>query len=295
MKTFLRKPEWLKVRIRTTEGMVRVSKILKKHRLHTVCEEARCPNIHECWGSGTATFMILGDVCTRNCRFCAVKTGHPRRVVDHEEPQRVAQAVREIGLNYAIITSVTRDDLPDGGASIFAQTVREIKSASPDTIVEALIPDYLGEDLKVVLEAGVDVLGHNIEVVRRLTPKIRDRRASYERSLEVLRQAKAYRPDVFTKSGLMVGIGETEEEVYEAMRDLRAVNCDILTIGQYLQPTPKHVPVDRYVTPDEFKRYEKVGLEMGFLYVASGPLVRSSYKSAEYFVQKVLRAGQGTL
>ncbi len=295
MKTFLRKPEWLKVRIRTTEDMVRVSKILKKHRLHTVCEEARCPNIHECWGSGTATFMILGDVCTRNCRFCAVKTGHPRGVVDHEEPQRVAQAVREIGLNYAIITSVTRDDLPDGGASIFAQTVREIKSASPDTIVEALIPDYLGEDLKVVLEAGVDVLGHNIEVVRRLTPKIRDRRASYERSLEVLRQAKAYRPDVFTKSGLMVGIGETEEEVYEAMRDLRAVNCDILTIGQYLQPTPKHVPVDRYVTPDEFKRYEKVGLEMGFLYVASGPLVRSSYKSAEYFVQKVLRAGQGTL
>ncbi|RKY99732.1 MAG: lipoyl synthase [Candidatus Hydrothermota bacterium] len=295
MKTFLRKPEWLKVRIRTTEDMVRVSKILKKHRLHTVCEEARCPNIHECWGSGTATFMILGDVCTRNCRFCAVKTGHPRGVVDHEEPQRVAQAVREIGLNYAIITSVTRDDLSDGGASIFAQTVREIKSASPDTIVEALIPDYLGEDLKVVLEAGVDVLGHNIEVVRRLTPKIRDRRASYERSLEVLRQAKAYRPDVFTKSGLMVGIGETEEEVYEAMRDLRAVNCDILTIGQYLQPTPKHVPVDRYVTPDEFKRYEKVGLEMGFLYVASGPLVRSSYKSAEYFVQKVLRAGQGTL
>lgn len=278
-----RKPEWLKIRIRTNEDMVRVSRIIKRHRLHTVCEEARCPNIFECWGSGTATFMLLGDVCTRNCRFCAVKTGHPRGAVDRDEPRRVAEAVKEIGLSYVILTSVTRDDLPDGGASIFAETIRRIKELSPDTFVEALIPDYLDDNLKLVLDSGVDVIGHNIEVVRRITPLVRDRRAKYEKSLEVLRQAKAYRPDVYTKSGIMVGIGETEDEVYEAMQDLRAVGCDIVTIGQYLQPTPKHYPVHRYVTPEEFKRYEEKGMEMGFLYVASGPLVRSSYKSADYF------------
>ncbi len=278
-----RKPEWLKIRIRTNEDMVRVSRIIKRHRLHTVCEEARCPNIFECWGSGTATFMLLGDVCTRNCRFCAVKTGHPRGAVDRDEPRRVAEAVKEIGLSYVILTSVTRDDLPDGGASIFAETIRRIKELSPDTFVEALIPDYLDDNLKLVLDSGVDVIGHNIEVVRRITPLVRDRRAKYEKSLEVLRQAKAYRPDVYTKSGIMVGIGETEDEVYEAMQDLRAVGCDIVTIGQYLQPTPRHYPVHRYVTPKEFERYEEKGMEMGFLYVASGPLVRSSYKSADYF------------
>ncbi len=280
-----RKPEWLKIRIRTNEDMVRVSRIIKRHRLHTVCEEARCPNIFECWGSGTATFMLLGDVCTRNCRFCAVKTGHPRGAVDRDEPRRVAEAVKEIGLSYVILTSVTRDDLPDGGASIFAETIRRIKELSPDTFVEALIPDYLDDNLKLVLDSGVDVIGHNIEVVRRITPLVRDRRAKYEKSLEVLRQAKAYRPDVYTKSGIMVGIGETEDEVYEAMQDLRAVGCDIVTIGQYLQPTPRHYPVHRYVTPKEFERYEEKGMEMGFLYVASGPLVRSSYKSADYFMK----------
>ncbi len=278
-----RKPEWLKIRLRTNDDMVRISRIIKRHRLHTVCEEAKCPNIFECWGSGTATFMILGDVCTRNCRFCAVKTGHPRGAVDRDEPRRVAEAVREIGLSYVILTSVTRDDLPDGGASIFAETIRRIKESSPGTFVEALIPDYLGDNLKVVLDSGVDVLGHNIEVVRRITPLVRDRRAKYEKSLEVLRQAKEYRPDVYTKSGIMVGIGETEDEIYEAMEDLGKVNCDIVTIGQYLQPTPKHYPVHRYVTPEEFERYRVRGMEMGFLYVASGPLVRSSYKSADYF------------
>ncbi len=278
-----RKPDWLKIRLRTNDDMVRISRIIKRMRLHTVCEEARCPNIFECWGSGTATFMILGDVCTRNCKFCAVKTGHPRGVVDRNEPRRVAEAVKEIGLSYVILTSVTRDDLPDGGASIFAETIRLIKELSPNTFVEALIPDYLGERLKLVIDSGVDVLGHNIEVVKRISPKIRDRRASYDKSLEVLRQAKELSEKVYTKSGLMVGIGETEEEVYEALADLRDVGCDIVTIGQYLQPTPKHYPVQRYVTPEEFERYRQRGEEMGFLYVASGPLVRSSYKSADYF------------
>ncbi len=278
-----RKPEWLKIRLRTNDDMVRISRIIKKMRLHTVCEEARCPNIFECWGSGTATFMILGDVCTRNCRFCAVKTGHPRGVVDRDEPHRVAQAVKEIGLSYVILTSVTRDDLPDGGAYIFAETIRLIKEMSPNTFVEALIPDYLDERLEMVVNSGVDVLGHNIEVVKRISPLIRDRRASYEKSLNVLKQAKSLSDRIYTKSGLMVGIGETEEEVYEALEDLKSVGCDIVTIGQYLQPTPKHYPVQRYVTPEEFERYRKKGEEMGFLYVASGPLVRSSYKSADYF------------
>ncbi len=278
-----RKPEWLKIRLRTNDDMVRISRIIKKMRLHTVCEEARCPNIFECWGSGTATFMILGDVCTRNCKFCAVKTGHPRGVVDRDEPRRVAQAVKEIGLSYVILTSVTRDDLPDGGASIFAETIRLIKEMSPNTFVEALIPDYLDERLEMVVNSGVDVLGHNIEVVKRISPMIRDRRASYEKSLNVLKQAKSLSDRIYTKSGLMVGIGETEAEVYEALEDLKSVGCDIVTIGQYLQPTPKHYPVQRYVTPEEFERYRKKGEEMGFLYVASGPLVRSSYKSADYF------------
>ena len=286
-----RKPEWLKISLPSKGKYTEIKKILKELNLHTVCVEAKCPNLGQCWGEGTATFMILGDICTRYCKFCATKTGNPRGIVDKDEPRRVAIAVQEMDLDYVVITSVTRDDLPDGGASIFRQTIEEIRKIKPDVYIEVLVPDFGGvrENIKTVIEAEPTVFAHNVEVVRRLTPLVRDRRASYEKSLSVLNIAKELIPDILTKSGFMVGLGETFDEVIETMRDLRQKGVDFLTIGQYLKPSPKHLEVDRYVTPEEFKVYEKIGLDMGFKYVASGPLVRSSYRAGEFFIKKYLQ------
>ena len=250
---------------------------MKEWKLHTVCEEARCPNIGECWAHGTATFMLLGDVCTRNCGFCAVKHGRPLSV-DPEEPRRVAGAVSALGLRHVVITSVDRDDLPDGGASQFARTAEAIKETVPGCSVEVLIPDFQGNEaaLRTVLEAPIDVLNHNVETVPRLYRRVRPG-ARYERSLELLDRAKRIRPDVRTKTGLMLGLGEERPEVVGVLRDLVAIRCDILTLGQYLQPTARHLPVVRYVPPEEFSELRKEALAMGFRYVESGPLVRSSY------------------
>ncbi len=268
-----------------------VRNVLERYRLNTVCSSALCPNVFECWGAGTATFMILGDTCTRACRFCAVRTGNPRGRVDRDEPERVAAAVAELGLDYVVVTSVDRDDLPDGGASIFAETVRRIKEVSPGTLVEVLVPDFGGQEdsVRTVVRAGPDVFAHNIETVRRLTPTVRDRRASYDTSLRVLRLAKELGAPL-TKSGLMLGLGEEKGEVIEALRDMREVGVDIVTIGQYIRPTnsARHLPVARWVAPEEFREFEAMALQMGFKAVASGPLVRSSYRALETYVKSLI-------
>jgi lipoyl synthase len=270
-----RRPEWLKVRLPQAGAFAETRKIVSGNRLHTVCESARCPNIGECWGAGTATFMILGDVCTRGCSFCAVKTGRPTEL-DREEPERVAEAVASMPILHAVITSVNRDELPDGGASIFAATIRAIRRRSPKVSVEVLIPDFMGDRaaLDIVLDEKPDVLNHNIETVPRLYRKVRPQ-ANYSRSLWVLSRAKSR--GLLTKSSLMVGIGEAEDEVLGALRDLHAAGCDIATIGQYLQPTPRHLTVVRWVVPEEFERYRRAAVTIGFRHIESGPLVRSSY------------------
>jgi len=286
----LRKPPWIRVKLPAGEIYSRVRSIIRKHRLHTVCDEALCPNISECWGSGTATIMLLGDTCTRACKFCAVKTGNPRGYVDWDEPRRVAEAVKELNLDYVVLTSVTRDDLEDGGASIYAETVRLVKEFCPDVIVEVLIPDFNNDlnALRMVVESGVDVVAHNIETVERLTPKVRDPRAGYWKSLKTLKIVKDLSSKIYTKSSIMLGLGERDDEVVKAMKDLRSVGVDILTIGQYLQPTKHHLPVVEYVTPEKFRWFKEIGERLGFIYVASGPLVRSSYKAGEYFIKHVL-------
>jgi lipoic acid synthetase len=258
--------------------------LLRKGGLHTVCEEALCPNQGECFSRGTATFLILGDRCTRNCRFCSVAHG-PSGPPDPEEPVRVAEAVQEMGLRYVVITSVTRDDLGDGGAGLFAQTIEEIRRRAPGTLVELLIPDFLGDAdaLHTVLEAHPDVLNHNLETVPRLYPSVRPG-AVYRRSQELLERAKRFEPTIPTKSGLMLGLGESPEEIDQTLRDLRRMGCDILTLGQYLQPSGKHLPVHRFVHPGEFEEWRKIGLELGFAEVASGPLVRSSYRAEAFYL-----------
>jgi lipoyl synthase len=280
-----RHPEWIRVRAPIGERYSRLKELVHGLKLHTVCEEAHCPNVGECWGAGTATIMILGDVCTRACRFCAVKTGNPHGQVDQTEPQRVAEAVAEMQLNYVVITSVDRDDLPNGGAAVFAETIRQVKTRSPHTRVEVLTGDFSGlrASIQSVIEARPDVFGQNIETVRRLTSALRDRRAGYEQTLRVLQTAKEIDPSIRTKSSILVGMGETREEVIETMRDLRQVGVDLLTIGQYLQPTrsPRNLPLVEYVTPERFAHYHDEGLRLGFKYIASGPLVRSSYKAWE--------------
>ena len=270
-----RKPDWLKVRLPGGENYSKIFGMLRSSKLHTVCEEARCPNLGECWKAGTATFMILGNVCTRSCGYCNVKTGIPGGL-DSDEPRKVAEAVKEMGLRYAVVTSVTRDDLEDGGAGIFAETVRQIRKVNPDCKVEVLIPDFGGEALEKVVRAKPDVLNHNIEVVRRLFPAARPR-GNYDRSLNLLETVKRIDPNILTKSGLIIGLGETGKEILETMRDLRGVKCDLLTIGQYLQPTRKHLPVKKYYHPREFRKFKGKGESMGFKHVESGPLVRSSY------------------
>ncbi len=288
------KPPWLKVKMPGSPRYLRIKERARELKLSTVCEEARCPNIGECWGGGTATFMVMGDTCTRGCRFCAVKTLKRPAALDPEEPRNVAIAIAEMQLDYVVLTSVDRDELPDQGASHFAACVKEIRQAAPQTMVEVLIPAFRGEVplVALVVDAAPEVIAHNVETIERLTPKVRDPRAGYRQSLGVLAAIKQLDPSRFTKSSLMVGLGETEDEIVVAMRDLRAVDCDFLTIGQYLQPTHKHLPVLEFVHPDVFARYEKIGLELGFKYVASGPLVRSSYKAGEFFIERFVRAQQ---
>ncbi|WP_342563079.1 lipoyl synthase [Paenibacillus sp. FSL R7-0345] len=276
-----RKPDWLKISLTTGDGYKEINSMMRGRKLHTVCEEAKCPNIYECWSQRTATFMILGNICTRACRFCAVTSGLPTEL-DLEEPRHVAQSVKEMGLKHVVITSVARDDLNDHGASMFAATITAVRESNPLTDIEVLIPDLGGEvnRLALVLAAKPDVLNHNLETVSRLSDKVRAK-AKYQRSLSVLRLAKELRPEQTTKSGMMVGLGETKEEIIEAMKDLRAAGCDILTIGQYLQPTLKHIGVDRYYEPSEFAELKREGLALGFAHVEAGPLVRSSYHARE--------------
>jgi len=281
MKIQKRRPHWLKIKLPGGPGFSKVHDIVRDEKLCTVCQSARCPNIAECWSRQTATFMLLGDICTRNCRFCAVTSGKPGPV-DFSEPLRVANAVKALNLKYAVVTSVTRDDVADGGAGIFAETIRQIRITKPDCRVEVLIPDFKGSEtaLHTVLEANPDVLNHNVETVPVLYSRVRPQ-ADYRQSLEVLKRAADYGSK--TKSGIMVGIGETDSQVYNVMKDLLSVDCKMLTIGQYLQPSKDHAPIERFVTPEEFDDYKKVGLEMGFDHIESGPLVRSSYHADEQF------------
>lgn len=290
------KPEWLKVRMPGGERYARIKARARALGLHTVCEEAQCPNVGECWGAGTATFMVMGDTCTRGCRFCAVDTSRRPAPLDAAEPVNVAEAIREMELDYVVVTSVNRDDLPDQGAGHFAACIREIRARNPRTLVEVLIPDFRGrlDLLQVVAEAEPDVLAHNVETVPRLQPAVRDPRANWAQSAEILAGAKRIRPDQLTKTSIQVGHGEAEDEVIEAMRLVRALDVDFLTLGQYLRPSANHLPVQEFVTPEAFARLERAGLEMGFKYVASGPLVRSSYKAGEYFIARHLREQRGT-
>ena len=275
-----KKPKWLKVKLPTGDAYKKVRNLVSEHKLNTICESGSCPNMGECWGAGTATFMILGNVCTRSCGFCAVSTGKPEKV-DVFEPGRVANSVKLMKVKHAVITSVDRDDLSDGGSEIWVSTVKAIRRQSPSTTLETLIPDFAGnwKNLQNIINVAPEIVSHNIETVRRLTKTIRIQ-AKYNRSLELLLRLK--QGEMKTKSGLMLGLGETHEEVLETLEDLRSVNVDIVTLGQYLQPTPKHAPVDEFISPEKFDQYKKYGLKLGFKYVESGPLVRSSYHAEKH-------------
>lgn len=281
-QTKIKKPKWLRVKLPTGEAYKNVRKLVDEHELHTICESGSCPNMGECWGAGTATFMILGNICTRSCGFCAVQTGRPDEV-DVFEPGRVANSVKLMGVKHAVITSVDRDDLKDGGADIWAQTIRAIRKQSPGTTLETLLPDFAGkwENLKIVTDVAPEIVSHNLETVRRLTKEVRIQ-AKYDRSLEALFRIK--KAGMRSKSGIMLGLGETHEEIIESMQDLRSVGTDIITLGQYLQPTLKHIPVAEFVTPERFEEYKRRGIEMGFRYVESGPLVRSSYHAEKHIL-----------
>ena len=283
-----RKPEWLKVKIPSGNKVGLVGDIKTGKRLFTVCEEAKCPNKHECWNSGTATFMLMGDTCTRGCRFCSVTSGKPQPL-DNDEPNNVANAVNSLNLNYVVLTSVDRDDLVDGGSRHFAECIKKIKSKNPKTLVEVLIPDYLGNDLENIIKSSPDVIAHNVETVERLTPQVRDPRATYQKSLSVLKEIKTKLPTMFTKTSIMVGLGENWDDIDQTFLDLRKINVDFLTIGQYLQPTKKHLKVEKYIHPDVFEEMKIAALTSGFKYVASGPLVRSSYKAGEFFIGTIIK------
>ncbi|MCE5171561.1 lipoyl synthase [Paenibacillus profundus] len=281
MKTIEQKPDWIRIKLTTGENYTEIKDMMRSKTLHTVCEEARCPNIYECWANRTATFMILGDICTRACRFCAVNTGMPTEL-DLQEPERVAEAAERMGLRHCVVTSVARDDLQDGGASIFAETIRAVRRRMPLCSVEVLIPDFMGnwDALRIVMDAKPDILNHNVETVERMSDRVRAK-AKYERTLELLKQAKAMQPQIPTKSSIMLGVGEEWDEILQTMDDLRAVDCNILTIGQYLQPTKKHLNVEKYYRPEQFAELKDEGLKRGFSHVESGPLVRSSYHAHE--------------
>lgn len=279
----IKKPNWLRVKLPIGENYKKVRALVDEHKLHTICESGSCPNMGECWGEGTATFMILGNICTRSCGFCAVQTGRPD-AVDEFEPGKVAHSIKTMGIKHAVITSVDRDDLRDGGAGIWVATVKAVRHQSPGTTMETLIPDFAGkwENLQQVIDVAPEIVSHNLETVRRLTKQVRIQ-AKYDRSLEVLFRLK--KGGMRTKSGVMLGLGETDEEIIETMQDLRSVGVDILTLGQYLQPTPKHLPIAEFVEPERFQKYEKLGLEMGFRFVESGPLVRSSYHAEKHIFE----------
>ncbi len=284
------KPSWLKVKMPGGPRYQQIKAVARARRLHTVCEEAHCPNVGECWGGGTATFMIMGSICTRGCRFCAVNTSRSGLPLDPDEPANVAATIAEMELEYVVLTSVDRDDLPDQGAGHFAACIRAIRAAAPHTRVEVLIPDFRGDTglLRKVTDAAADVVAHNVECTEALTPRVRDPRAGYRQSLDVLAALKTLSPGLLTKSSIMVGLGETEAEVLATMRDLRAVGCDFLTVGQYLRPSTRHLAVETFIHPELFARYEAEGNAMGFAYVASGPLVRSSYRAGEFFIRRTL-------
>ena len=276
-----RKPKWLRIKSQNSSKFRELKEIVSHKKLHTVCEEAMCPNIQECWSHGTATFMLLGSVCTRACKFCAVDTGNPKGQIDAKEPEKVANSIAQMNLKYAVLTSVNRDDLEDGGAMHFAQTVVSIKKKAPGVIIEALVPDFLGkrESIETLLDSNVEVFAQNLETVNRLTHQVRDHRAGYEQTLEVLAYAKTYSPKTISKTSLMLGLGESEDELLESFNDIRSAGVDVLTLGQYMRPTINHLPVVRWYSPEEFQYMKKLALDIGFKEVASGPLVRSSYRA----------------
>ena len=286
------KPDWLVVKAPSGQSYEDLKNLFWKLNLHTVCQEANCPNVQECWGGGTATLMLMGDTCSRACRFCMVTPGKPGGTLDSLEPENVALALSQMGLTYVVLTSVDRDDLPDGGAAHVAKTIRLVKERIPSMLVEVLIPDFQGDldALSTVAESRPDVIAHNIETTLSLTPKVRDPRANYWQSLSVLRNVKKISPRTYTKSSIMVGLGETEEEVVAAMTHLRKAGVDFLTVGQYLRPSSRHLPVIEYVKPSQFERYRIAGEELGFRYVASGPLVRSSYRAGEFFIRSTIES-----
>ncbi|VDI10892.1 lipoyl synthase [Mytilus galloprovincialis] len=295
----LRLPPWLKTKIPIGKNYHKLTSDLRQLNLHTVCEEAKCPNIGECWGGGdngtaTATIMVLGDTCTRGCRFCSVKTAKSPPPPDPMEPVNTAKAIVSWGLDYVVLTSVDRDDMPDGGASHFAETVKELKKRQPSILVECLTPDFRGDlnCVETITDSGLDVYAHNIETIEELQWLVRDPRANYKQSMGVLEHVKKYKPDMVTKTSIMVGLGETEDQIYKTMEDLRKIDVDCLTLGQYMQPTKRHLKVKEYVHPDRFKRWEEMGNKMGFLYTASGPLVRSSYKAGEFFLTNIVKNRQ---
>ena len=283
-------PEWIKVKAPVGEKYFEIKKLLKDLNLATVCQEARCPNMSECWNGGTATFMLMGEVCTRGCRFCSVKTGNPKGKIDNDEPEKVGYAIAQMELDYVVLTSVDRDDLPDEGSSHFARTVETIKKNRPEMLVEVLTPDFKGrqEFIKKIIDARPDVFAHNVETVERLQKRVRDPRAGYQQSLSVLDYVKKTDPTRFTKTSIMLGLGEKENEVLQTLRDLRGIGCDVVTFGQYLQPTKTKLKVEEYIMPERFSWWQKTAEEMGFLYVASGALVRSSYRAGEYFIKGVI-------
>lgn len=297
----LPKPPWLKIRPPTTDKFAQIKGLLKEKKLHTVCAEAHCPNITECWSGGTATFMLMGDTCTRACRFCMVKSGNPHGILDEQEPQKLVESVKIMGLDYIVLTCVTRDDLEDGGAGHFARCVNELKKNYPALLVEVLISDLNDKDeaIRKIVDAKPAVFAHNVETVERLQSAIRDPRANYKKSLSVLEKAKKFagaeggKQKIYTKSSLMLGLGETEEEVIQTMKDLLAIGVDVVTFGQYLRPSLFHVAVQEYVTPEKFKKYEIIAKELGFLYCAAGPFIRSSYRAGELFMKNVLKRGSG--
>lgn len=289
-KSRVAKPDWLKVRAPSGGDYHKIKDMLSSLGLATVCQEARCPNIGECWGGGTATFMLMGEVCTRGCKFCAVKTGNPRGVIDDLEPEKIGYSISQMKLDYVVLTSVDRDDLPDQGANHFARTIRTIKKFSPKLIVEVLTPDFRGEQplVDIITEALPDVFAHNVETVERLQKKVRDPRAGYAQSMKVLEFVKQKDPSRYTKTSIMLGLGEQEDEILQTLKDLRSIDCDVVTFGQYLQPTERHLKVETYVSPEDFKRWQTTAESMGFLYVASGPLVRSSYRAGEFFMKGII-------
>ena len=276
-----RKPTWLKVKSQNSRKFKELKRIVSVKKLHTVCEEAMCPNIQECWSHGTATFMLLGSVCTRACKFCAVDTGNPKGKLDKEEPMKVANSIANMDLKYAVLTSVNRDDLNDGGAGHFSHTIRAIKEKAPEVIIEALVPDFLGntESIEILLDSNLEVFAQNLETVRRLTKRVRDPRAGYDQTLKVLSHAKQNSQKIITKTSLMFGLGETKEEILVAFEDIKKAGVDVLTLGQYMRPTINHLPVEKWYTPEEFEYFKKLAIEIGFLEVASGPMVRSSYRA----------------